>query len=293
MIRSFRKVYPMTYLVPALFIYLLLFILPSGFGMFYAFTDWNARNLHTFSMIGFDNFVEIFTNSDLTLGLWNTLYFSVVTVVFKNLVGLGLALLANHESVLSKYYARGAFYMPNFLNMVIVGVMATAILYPTGPFNALLESVGLGALTRDWLNDKSVAMASVCAVDVWRSAGFHMVIYMAALKSVSSEFYDASKIDGANAWQRFKNITLPLISQGITINLIFSIIAGLKVFDQVYILTNGGPGNYTQVVSTMIYKMFGRGQWGLGTAYNLVLTLAILVICAFVLFFNRKEVEYN
>ncbi|MEG0691828.1 MAG: sugar ABC transporter permease, partial [Oscillospiraceae bacterium] len=280
MIKSFRKIYPLYFIAPALLIYLVFFIFPSGTGLFYAFTDWNSRSLDSFNFIGFDNFKEIFTNSDLTLGLWNTVYFSFVTVIFKNLVGLGLALIANNNTPLSKYYARGAFYLPNFLNMVIIGVMATAILYPTGPFNTLLENLGLGTLTKDWFNDRTVAMSSVCAVEVWRTAGFHMVIYMAALKSIPSDYYEAAKIDGANSVQRFKHIILPLITQGITINLIFSIINGLKVFDQVYILTNGGPGNATQVVSTMIYKMFGRGQWGLGTAYNLVLTVVIMLICS-------------
>ena len=292
MSRKDKKTYPLCFLIPAMAIYFVFFIFPSLSGMFYAFTDWNSRSIHTYHFVWLDNFKSIFSNGDLKLALFNTFFFAVVTVVLKNVVGLGLALLANNKAMLSKSYMRGVFYMPNFLNMVIIGVMFTAILYPTGPLNAMLKVFGIQGM--DWLNDRRIAMFSVCLVEVWRTAGFHMIIYLSALKSIPSEYFEAARVDGAGYFACLRHIILPLILQGITINLIFAIINGLKVFDQVYILTNGGPGNATQVVSTTIYKMFGNGLWGMGTAYNLVLTVFILLVCGGVLaFMGRKEVDYN
>ena len=292
MLKNKKKIYPLYFVLPALIIYFIFFILPSLSGMFYAFTDWNSRSIHTYQFVGIENFKKIFSDPKLKLALWNTFFFAVVTVVLKNVVGLALALLASNNSMLSGGYMRGIFYLPNFLNMVIIGVMFTAILYPTGPLNALLSVFGIQGM--DWLNNRKVAMGSVCLVEVWRTAGFHMIIYLAALKSIPADYFEAAKVDGAGYFQRLRHIILPLITQGITINLIFAIINGLKVFDQVYILTNGGPGNATQVVSTMIYKMFGNGLWGVGTAYNLVLTVLILLICiGVIVLLKRKEVDYN
>ena len=281
--------YPLYFILPAFAIYFVFFLLPSGAGMLFAFTDWNARNITEFNFIGLDNFREIFTNDGLTLGLYNTLYFAVFTVIFKNVFGLGLALLVSNNSLLAKYYSRGVFFLPNFLNMVIIGLVSIAILHPTGPLNAFLDFIGLGGLTRDWLNDIGISMTVVSSVEVWRTAGFHMMIYLAAIKSIPLELYEAAIVDGASYLKRLRHITLPMITQGILINLIFSIINGLRVFDQIFILTNGGPGNATQVVNTTIFRMFGRGQWGLGTAYNLVLTVFILIICAIVMGVFKKK----
>ncbi|MFI3213378.1 MAG: sugar ABC transporter permease [Eubacteriales bacterium] len=289
MVKSQRKIYSLYLVLPALILYLLYFIVPSGAGMLYAFTFWTARTMDTPVFNGIDNFIYIFTTPELVKGLWNTLYFAVSTVILKNVIGLGLGLLVNNNTFLGKYYARGVFFLPNFLNMVVIGVIFVAFLHPTGPLNLFLESVGLGFFAQDWLNDIKYAMSTIVAVEVWRTSGYHMVIYIAALKSISIEYYQAAQIDGASAIQRFKYITLPMISQGLTINIILAIISGLKVFDQVYVLTSGGPGNSTNVVLTFVGKMFGQGQWGEATAYNLVLTVMIFVLCLGVLLFIEKK----
>lgn len=289
MINTFKKVYPMYFVLPALILYVLFFVVPSATGMMYAFTDWNARDMHNWQFIGIENFKYIFSTPDLLKGLWNTLYFALFTVVFKNVIGLGLALLVNNDSFLGKYYSRGIFFLPNFLNMVVIGVIFISFLHPSGPLNLFLEAIGLGFLAQDWLNNIKFAMTTVATVEVWRKVGYHMIIYLAALKSIPAEYYNVAQIDGANAWHRFRYITIPLISQGLAINVILSIIGGLKVFDQVYVLTNGGPGNSTNVVLTFVGKMFGTGQWGIASAYNFVLTLIIFVLCLGVLYLLDKR----
>ncbi len=285
------RFYSPIFALPALVIFLVFFILPTFSGFYFAFTDWN-QYLPGVNFIGLDNIRKIFSERVSTLALKNTLIFASVTTVGKNLFGLLLALMLNTK-LRGRNAWRAIFFSPAVLSTIIIGLVFSTILHPKGLLNAGLSAFGLDFLKQKWLTDKDLVMYTVSFVEVWMYAGFHMAIYLAGLQSIPTEFLEAARIDGASPGQQFRYIIFPLIIPSFNINLIMALIGGFKVFDMVFILTNGGPGFASQVVSTMVYKAFGEGRWGYGTALNLMLFIIIFIISKTVLSFLRKrEVEY-
>ena len=285
------RFYHPLFIAPGLIIFFIFFILPVVFGFGFSFTDWN-QYLTEINFIGLKNFQEIFEDRVSMLALKNTLIFASVTTVGKNVLGLGLALILNTK-LRGRTVWRAIYFCPAILGTIVVGLVFSAVLHPTGLLNDALTFVGLESLTRSWLTDKDIVMFTISAVEIWMYAGFHMAIYLAGLQSIPYDLLEAARIDGASPWQQFRYIIFPLIIPSFNINLIMSLIGGFKVFDMVYVLTNGGPGFASQVVSTMVYEAFGEGRWGYGTALNLVLFVIISFISLVVLnFFRKREVEY-
>jgi raffinose/stachyose/melibiose transport system permease protein len=160
-----------------------------------------------------------------------------------------------------------------------------------GMVNKFFDAIGLHFLSQAWLTDPHLVIWTVALVSIWQHAGFQMAIYLAGLQSISKEYYEAATIDGAGAWRSFTNITVPLLLPAININLMLTLIGGLKVFSEVFVLTSGGPGNSSQVIGTIILRAFGEGNWGLGTAINTLLFLIVsLIAIPLLVFMRRKEV---
>lgn len=286
-----ERLYSPLFALPAFFIFFVFFMVPVILGFGYSFTNWN-QYLTEIEYIGLENFKQIFTDKISTLALKNTLLFASITTIGKNIIGLGLALILNTK-LKGKTIWRAIYFSPAILSTIIVGLVFSAVLHPTGLLNDALRFLRLDFLARSWLTDKNIVMYTVSAVEIWMYAGFHMAIYLAGLQSIPNELIEAAKIDGISGAQQFRYITFPLIIPSFNINLIMSLIGGFKVFDIVYVLTNGGPGFSSQVVSTMVYRAFGEGRWGYGTALNLILFAIISIIALTVLnFLRKKEVEY-
>jgi len=267
------KVYPFYFLIPALVIYTVLFIIPSFIGFGFSLTNWNSMG-SAMKFIGLDNFKEIFiSNKTYMLFILNTLIFAVVTTIMKNIVGLLLALFFN-EGLKTKQLLRTVFFLPVALSPLIIGLIFVSILNPvTGLLNSTLRVIGVGILEQQWLVDPKTAMLSVIGVEVWRLAGFNMAIYLAGLQMIPKSFYESASIDGAGVWRKFINITFPYLLPAITINMILNLIQGLKVFDLIYVLTKGGPGNTTGVLNTAVFEEFSSGRYGMGTAVGVVIFL--------------------
>ena len=267
------KVYPFYFLIPALVIYTVLFIIPSFIGFGFSLTNWNSMG-SAMKFIGLDNFKEIFiSNKTYMLFILNTLIFAVVTTIMKNIVGLLLALFFN-EGLKTKQLLRTVFFLPVALSPLIIGLIFVSILNPvTGLLNSTLRVIGVGILEQQWLGDPKTAMISVIGVEVWRLAGFNMAIYLAGLQMIPKSFYESASIDGAGVWRKFINITFPYLLPAITINMILNLIQGLKVFDLIYVLTKGGPGNTTGVLNTAVFEEFSSGRYGMGTAVGVVIFL--------------------
>lgn len=282
--------YKYSLVLPALLIYGILFIVPAVIGIYYSFTDWNVSKT-AISFIGIDNYKTIFKDNELKKAIANTFTYAVIVVVFKNLIGLLLALAVNVKMPF-RNYLRSIFFLPCVLSTIVIGLVFVPILHPEGILNAFLRTVGLGFLEQSWLVDSKIVMYSIAGVSIWQWSGYHMVIYLAGLQGISETYYEASKIDGANAFQRFFKIYLPLLAPSININLILSLIGGLKVFSEPYALTGGGPGKASQVIALEVFSKFGKGEWGLGTALNVTLMIFVSLICIPLLYFMRKkEVE--
>ncbi|GIO14342.1 sugar ABC transporter permease [Cohnella xylanilytica] len=284
-----KRLYSYYMVWPALLIYSLFFVLPTIIGLFYSFTDWrlDRTELH---FNGWTNFKTIFSDSTLLLALKNTVIFAVVTVIGKNVIGIALAVALNMK-LKTRNGLRAIFYSPSILSIMVISIVFTPMLRSDGTINKLFEAVGLGSLSQAWLTDPAIVIFTIAAVSIWQTAGFQMAIYLAGLQSISKEYYEAATIDGAGSWKSFVNITLPLLLPAININVMLTLIGGLKVFSEVFVLTGGGPGNASQVVGTIILRSFGEGSWGLGTAVNTLLFVAVTIISIpLLMFMRRKEV---
>lgn len=271
-----KKLYPWYFAIGAIAIYTLLSVLPGIIGIGYSFTDWSAysKELH---FVGFKNFAEVFKGSgDYLKYIKNTLLLTVVTTVFKTTLGLFLAVILSGHIKFRNFH-RGVLYMPSILPILVTGLVFTSILNPKNGFlNELLRMIGLGGLAQKWLVDPQIAFGSVMGVDIWRGTGYIMTMMIAGIAAIPKVYYEAAAIDGANAWKKFQNITLPMLRQTIAVCVVLNVLYGLKVFDMVYALTNGGPGHRTEVMYTAVFKMFSKGLYAEGTTISSVMFLFMI-----------------
>ncbi|MEV8341731.1 carbohydrate ABC transporter permease [Streptomyces niveus] len=265
-------------------------LVPSTRGVYYALTDWDGLD-PDFSFVGLDNFGAMFSDPDAVQAIWHTLLIAVAVTVIQNGFGLLLALGVN-SVIKSRNVLRVFLFAPAVVTPLVTAYLWRNLLSPDGAVNSLLGAVGLGSWQQDWLGDPDVALWSVVGVVVWQFGGYSMVIFLAGLQSVPKEIYEAADIDGAGPVRRFWSVTRPLLAPALTINLMLSIIGGIKLFDQVYALTGGGPGHATDTLSTLIYKdAFTLGEFGYSIALAVVLTIIVAVVSAgqyFVLSRNER-----
>lgn len=288
-----KKVYPYWFLIIPLVLYGVFFLLPSILGVFYSFTDWNARSMGEVNFVGLKNYIEIFTSDKNYLsGIGHTLMFTIVSNIVKLIPALFLAIMLQ-EGLKGKNFYRTILYLPSILPFVIIGITFKSVLnYDNGLLNNFLEFVHLGFLKQKWLSDLNIVWGSVIGVDAWRGIGYVMTIFIAGLGAIPKTYYEAAQIDGANFWQRLKSITLPMLTGSIMINLVFGITYGLKVFDIIYVLTNGGPGHATEVMTTYSYQMYADGAYGMSTAFNTLLLILTAIAGIFVVRnMSKKEVQ--
>lgn len=284
---------PWGFLAPALLLYVAIVIYPSVAGAVYAFTDWRALSTDP-SFVGLANLRRLFNDMQASSALKNTLLIALFVPLLQNAFGLVLALGLN-TGVKSRYVLRTVFFMPAVVSPLIVSYLWQYIYnpFPDQGLNGLLGAIGLGALRQDWLGNPDLSLGSIMATVVWQSMGVSMVIFLAGLQGISRENYEAAELDGATVFARFRHITLPLIAPAITVNLVLSLIAALKLFDQVFAMTNGGPGYATETLSTVLFKQtFLFGRFGYGAMIALVLT-AIVTFFAFIQLrvLRSREVE--
>lgn len=245
------------------------------------------------NFVGLDNYKEIITSDkDYMSGIGHTLMFTVVSNILKLVPALLLAIMLN-EGMKAKGLYRTLLYLPSILPFVIIGLIFKSIFnYKTGLLNVGLETIGLGFLKQKWLSDLNVVWKSIFGVDAWRGIGYVMTIFIAGLSAIPKSYYEAAQIDGANFWQRLRHVTLPMLSGSIMINLVFGITYGLKVFDIVYVLTNGGPGHATEVLATYSYQLYSNGQYGMSTALNTILLIITAIVGVFVVKqMSKQEVQ--
>jgi raffinose/stachyose/melibiose transport system permease protein len=278
---------PWWFAVPALLVYALVVLYPSGAGIVYAFTDWSG--IGDFSFVGFDNFAQLWNDEAARGSLLNTMLLTVAIVVVQNGIGLALA-LGVHARIRSRALLRVIFFAPAVVSPVMVAFLWKYVYNPDADsgLNGILGSIGLGSWRQDWLGDPDLALWSVAFMVVWQFAGYSMVIFLAGLESVPADLHEAAMIDGAGRWQRFRHVTWPLLAPAVTVNVMLSTIGGLKLFDQVYAATNGGPGYASETLSTVLYKQaFVFGNFGYSTAIALVLALFVAAVSLVQIHFLR------
>jgi raffinose/stachyose/melibiose transport system permease protein len=260
--------------IPALLFYGFAVVVPSVRGAVLAFTSWDGLS-QTYDFVGLDNFVRIFTTQSSLDALKMTLIFAIAVTVLQNGIGLLLALGVN-SGLKSRNFLRVLFFAPVVVTPVVVAYLWKFMLTPGGAADGLLAVVGLGGAAPSWLGDPGWAAVSVVMMIVWQHAGYSMVIYIAGLQSIPQEVNEAALVDGAGPWRLFSSVTWPLLAPATAINVMLTIIGGLKMFTEVFVLTAGGPGGATETLSTLLYKSaFQFSEFGYGIALALVLALVV------------------
>lgn len=288
-----KKLYPWYFAAGAALVYFLLCFLPGVLGIGYSFTDWNNFT-DEINFVGLANYKQIFEgNSEYVKYIFNTVVFTIVTTVAKTVVGLALALLLTQKFIKCKNFQRMIIFSPQVMSYLVVGLVFKSMLHPTTGFlNNFLRSIGLDALAKNWLTDLKLVFPTVMAVDTWKGMGYIMVVVIAGLLSIAPEYYEAASIDGASFFQKLKCITLPLLKPVLVNVTVLNVTYGLRVFDMIYSLTNGGPGNATGVINTAVYKEFSKGNLAMGTTLSSVLFFLMLALLYFVIkSMENKEVE--
>lgn len=286
------KTYPFKFTIVALVLYIVFFFAPAILGIYYSLTDWNAysKDIH---FVGIKNYIDMLTSNQHYFDtIKNTVMFTVVSNIVKLIPALALAIMLQ-ENLKGRNVYRTVFFLPSVLPFLIIGLTFRSILHPSnGLINHFLINVGLENLTRSWLIDLKTVWPSIFTVDAWRGIGYCMTIFLAGLQTIPTSYYEASDIDGANYFQKLKYITLPMISPSIMVNLVFGITYGLKAFDIIFVLTKGGPGRATDLVTTAVFSTYSSGNYGLATALNTVLFMITMIIGVLIVWrMSKLEVQ--
>lgn len=264
------------FLAPNLIGFLAFTLVPFIYSFYISFFKWDA--ITDMEFVGINNYVKLFKDSGFLISLKNTFYYTFVNVPMVMVCGMILALCV-HNLPRGKSFFRTVYFMPNLVTVVSIAIVWQAFFHPTySPFSMMLRAMGVSNPPK-WVSDPLWAMPCIIIMSTWINAGYYMVIYLAALNNIPKMYYEAASVDGANAWQKFWKITLPSLSPTIFFATIIAVINSFKVFDQVSLLTQGGPGRSTNVLVYYIYQQgFTYYRFGTASAAAYVLFALILIV---------------
>lgn len=294
-----------TFLAPNFLGFAIFTLVPVVCSILLSFVEWNGGAFSMIEWVGLDNYASIFkiekviskiadgdllyffNRVDLGIALKNTLFYTLVTVPLTLVCAVALAIALN-KAVKGAVAFRTIFFFPYVASMVAICVCWNFMLMKDGPINQLIMALGID-FNKSWTADSTMAMWAIILVSVWRSMGYYMIIYLAALQGVPRELYEAATVDGANKWQQFRNVTLPQLRPTTFFSSIMLIISCFKIYDVVAIMTEGGPGRSTKMLVTYIYDVaFSQIKYGLASAISMVLLVIVLVI-TIIQFSNEKK----
>jgi len=265
------------YAIPALAFYVFVVVVPTTQGATLAFTNWDGLS-QSFDFVGLDNVMKVLSDPSSFKAVLNTIVIAIAFTVIQNAIGLALALGVNSK-IKSRNFIKVLLFTPAVMTPVVIGYLWQFMLAPNGPVNEVLRAVGLGAFAQTWLGEPTWALVSIIVVLIWQFSGYSMVIFLAGLQGIPEEILEASAVDGAGPIRRFTSVIFPLLAPALTINIMLSMIGALKVFDQVWVLTGGGPGGSTHTLSTLMFReAFTFGDFGRSVAMGLVLLVLVAAI---------------
>jgi raffinose/stachyose/melibiose transport system permease protein len=284
--RAVLRTYPNWFYLPAALVFGVFFVVPTALAFYFSLTRWS---LFDATFIGFQNYATFLEDPMLMNGLRNTIIYAVLTSGFKVIIALPLAMLLTSRIRL-KTLLRSIIFFPVLVSTIAVGITFSALMQPSaGLINAVLGSLGLPR--PDWLGDPSLALYSVAMVDVWRGVGLATVICIAGILSIPQDYFDVARLEGGT-WVKFRQVILPLSRNALFTVILLSFIGGLRSFDVIWAMTRGGPGFASDVLTSVIYKEYQAGFYGLSTAGNVVLFILVMIIVyPLIRLFNRLEIE--
>mgnify|MGYP001209298299 FL=1 len=279
----------------------ILFLLPQLIGLIFfaviplisafvlSFMEWDGFGERSF--IGIDNFIAQFTNSHFWTATYNTILYTLLTVPIGLLISLMLALALNR--IKGKEFYRLFYFMPVVTSSVSIGVIWMWILNgDIGILNQALAMIGIDG--PDWLTNTNLVMISIAILSIWWQLGYNMVIFLAGLQGIPKSYYEAADIDGATAFQKFRSITLPMLSPTTFFIMIMAIISSFQVFDQAFVMTNGGPGKASY---TMVYHIYNNAfvdfRFGASSAAAMILFIVILIFTLIQFKLQKRWVYYE
>ena len=284
--RAVLRTYPNWFYLPAALVFGVFFVAPTALAFYFSLTRWTLFNA---TFIGFDNYIAFLGDPMLMLGLRNTLIYAVITSGLKVVISLPLAMLLT-SNIRLKGLLRGIIFFPVLVSTVAVGITFAALMQPSvGLFNTVLGFLGLPK--PDWLGNPSFALYSVALVDVWKGVGLATVIFIAGILSIPLDYFEAARLEGGT-WVKFRHVILPMARNATFTVILLSFIGGLRTFDLIWTMTHGGPGFASDVLTSVIYKEYQAGFYGLSTAGNVVLFILVtIIVYPLMRFFNRMEIE--
>ncbi|MBW0000590.1 MAG: sugar ABC transporter permease [Verrucomicrobia bacterium] len=287
---DYQRFLPWWFLAPALIIYSVVVVYPMLYSAYLSLFRWDGIS-PTKVFVGSDNYVALFTQNDVFwIALKNNAVWLAAALLLPTSIGLGLALLLNLKFRGSAVF-RSIFYFPAVLSLAVVGLIWTWIYHPDlGLLNQALRGVGLKAFERNWLSDPNLALYPVIIAATWNAVGLPMLLFLAGLQTVPVELLEAAKVEGAGPIRRFVHVTFPLLRETTLIVLAITAINALKAYDIVYAMTNGGPANRTQLLSTWMYFLtYNYNTVGQGTAIAVVLfSLTLIFAIPYLRLMTRK-----
>ena len=276
-----------TFILPGFLGFAALTLVPvmATFGL--AFLDWDSYS--TPEWVGLANFERLAANPTFWTALGNTVFYAAGHVPLTLVASLGLAVLLNRR-IRGVQYFRTALFFPYITSLVAVAIVWNLLFDPDlGPVNQLLRALGAGD-PPGWTSSTTWAMPAIIIASVWRDMGYYMVLYLAGLQTIPPELYEAAEVDGAGSWQRFRHITVPSLRTMTFFILIMLTVSSFKVFDLVQVMTEGGPGRSTLVLSQLIFREgITEGRFGYSSAIAVVLFAVVLVLTMVQFGFSRRD----
>jgi ABC-type sugar transport system permease subunit len=292
-----KKLAPYIFVAPAVIFFCLLLVYPILFGFLLSFQDWNLLAREA-SFVGLGNYAKALRDPLFRKSLWNTVYYTLMTIPPTVILSLILALMINSRLIRYKSLFRVLYFVPVVTSMVAISFVWKWMYNPRyGLINLALEAVGFTG--QSWLSSPTLALPSVAIMMIWQSVGFYMVLFIAGLQGIPETLYEAATIDGANRWQTFSYITLPLLNPTIVFILITSVINSFQVFVPVFVMTSsttgepGGPLNSTRVLVYHLYSIAFRNlDMGYGSAIAFILFAILLIVTVLQFKVVQQKVEY-
>ncbi len=264
------------FVIPTLLVFFVIVFLPIFMSAYYSTLDWDGIGKGTF--IGIDNYIKLFSDGVFLKSIINSFLFAFASIFIQLSISLVLALILASGIKGEKLY-RTINFIPVIISTIVIGQLWTKIYNADyGLLNAMLKNIGLESLVNDWLGNENTALVCSFIPTLWQYVGYHMLIMYAGAKSISEEIYEAAEIDGSSKLNTAFKITLPLLKPILKVCVTFSLIGSLKVFDLIYVLTNGGPLHATEMPSTLMYSsVFNSYQYGYGSAMAVFIIIECLV----------------